>query len=143
MIRISARYHEPILGAITTEVPAVVLHCEAADRHSPSFLPSPPAITLAGVNDLWELHRISLDSHGWSVLGVGLLAGSISSFIAVWGLLGSDADTGTVLVVALGLVPRRHRQLPSDAVDPRRISVAIALKAIGPNMQRRGGAATV
>jgi undecaprenyl-diphosphatase len=52
-----------------------------------SFLLGLPAITLAGAKELWELYRIQLDSHGWSVLGVGLLVGSISAFAAIWSLM--------------------------------------------------------
>lgn len=52
-----------------------------------SFLLGLPAITLAGVKELWELYRIGLDAHGWSVLGVGLLVGSISAVIAIFTLM--------------------------------------------------------
>jgi undecaprenyl-diphosphatase len=79
MIRIWATNHEHHFGRNRNR--------GACCRHSPLFVRSLPAITLAGVNGLRELHRINLDSHGWSVLGVGLLAGSISTFIAIWGLM--------------------------------------------------------
>jgi undecaprenyl-diphosphatase len=52
-----------------------------------SFLLGLPAITLAGLKELWELYRIGLDSHGWSVLGVGLLVGSLSAFVAILTLM--------------------------------------------------------
>ena len=52
-----------------------------------SFLLGLPAITLAGVKELWVLYRIGLDAHGWSVLGVGLLVGSISAVIAIFTLM--------------------------------------------------------
>lgn len=52
-----------------------------------SFLLGLPAITLAGLKELWELHKAHLDAHAWSVLAVGLLSGSIAAFFAIWGLL--------------------------------------------------------
>ncbi|HEY8261227.1 MAG TPA: undecaprenyl-diphosphate phosphatase [Methylosinus sp.] len=52
-----------------------------------SFLLGLPAITLAGVKELYELHKAHLDAHGWSVLAVGLVVASISAFAAIWGLL--------------------------------------------------------
>jgi undecaprenyl-diphosphatase len=52
-----------------------------------SFLLGIPAIALAGLKEIWELHRAHLDSHGWSVLGVGLVVASISAFAAIWGLM--------------------------------------------------------
>lgn len=52
-----------------------------------SFLLGLPAITLAGLKEIWELHKIHLDAHGWSVLAVGLLVASISAFFAIWGLM--------------------------------------------------------
>jgi undecaprenyl-diphosphatase len=52
-----------------------------------SFLLGLPAITLAGVKELYELYKAHLDAHGWSVLAVGLVVASISAFAAIWGLL--------------------------------------------------------
>jgi undecaprenyl-diphosphatase len=52
-----------------------------------SFLLGLPAITLAGLKEIWELHKIHLDSHGWSVLALGLAVASISAFFAIWGLM--------------------------------------------------------
>jgi undecaprenyl-diphosphatase len=46
-----------------------------------------PAITLAGLKELWELHKAHLDAHGWSMLAVGLIVASLSAFAAIWGLL--------------------------------------------------------
>jgi undecaprenyl-diphosphatase len=45
-----------------------------------SFLLGLPAIALAGLKELWELHRSHLDSHAWAVLAVGLVVASISAF---------------------------------------------------------------
>jgi undecaprenyl-diphosphatase len=52
-----------------------------------SFLLAIPAVALAGAKELWELHRIHLDAHGWSILAVGIVVGALSAFIAVWGLM--------------------------------------------------------
>jgi undecaprenyl-diphosphatase len=49
-----------------------------------SFLLGLPAIALAGLKELWELHKAQLDAHGWSVLALGLLVASISAFFAIW-----------------------------------------------------------
>jgi undecaprenyl-diphosphatase len=46
-----------------------------------------PAIALAGLKELWELHKVHLDAQGWSVLAVGLVVASISAFFAIWGLM--------------------------------------------------------
>ena len=37
-----------------------------------SFLLGLPAIALAGLKELWELYKVHLDAHAWSVLTVGL-----------------------------------------------------------------------
>jgi undecaprenyl-diphosphatase len=58
---------------------------EEAARYS--FLLGLPAITLAGLKELWELRNAALGTYGWSVLGVGLLVASISAFVAIWGLM--------------------------------------------------------
>ena len=52
-----------------------------------SFLLGLPAIALAGLKEIWELHKINLDGHGWSVLALGLIVASISAFFAIWGLM--------------------------------------------------------
>jgi undecaprenyl-diphosphatase len=52
-----------------------------------SFLLGVPAIALAGLKELYELYKAHLDGHGWSILAVGILAGTVSSFITVWGLM--------------------------------------------------------
>jgi undecaprenyl-diphosphatase len=52
-----------------------------------SFLLGLPAIALAGLKELWELHKAHLDAQGWSVLAVGLLVASISAFVAIWTLM--------------------------------------------------------
>lgn len=52
-----------------------------------SFLLGLPAIALAGLKELWELHKIHLDWHAWSVLIVGIGVGAVSAFFAIWGLM--------------------------------------------------------
>ncbi|MDP9057733.1 MAG: undecaprenyl-diphosphate phosphatase [Pseudomonadota bacterium] len=52
-----------------------------------SFLLGLPAIAAAGLKELYELHHAHLDMHGWSVLAVGLIVGSISAFVAIWALM--------------------------------------------------------
>lgn len=52
-----------------------------------SFLLGLPAIALAGLKELWELYKIHLDPHAWSILILGLLVASVSAFFAIWGLM--------------------------------------------------------
>ncbi len=52
-----------------------------------SFLLGLPAIALAGLKELWELHKIHLDWYAWSVLIVGIGVATVSAFFAIWGLM--------------------------------------------------------
>jgi undecaprenyl-diphosphatase len=52
-----------------------------------SFLLGLPAIALAGLKELWELYKIHLDYHAWSILAVGLVVSSVSAFLAIWALM--------------------------------------------------------
>lgn len=52
-----------------------------------SFLLGLPAIALAGLKELWELHKLHLDWHAWSVLWLGIGVAAISAFFAIWGLM--------------------------------------------------------
>ena len=52
-----------------------------------SFLLGLPAITLAGVKELWELHRANLPLEGWAVRGVGLAVASLAAYFAIWALM--------------------------------------------------------
>ena len=52
-----------------------------------SFLIGLPAIFLAGVREIWILHKVGLTAMGWSVLVVGLMVASISAFAAIWLLM--------------------------------------------------------
>jgi undecaprenyl-diphosphatase len=72
-------------GSTLTAALALGLKREDAARFS--FLVGVPAIALAGLKELWELHRAHLDAHGWSVLAVGILVGAVSAMAAIWGLM--------------------------------------------------------
>ena len=72
-------------GSTLTAAHFLDLKREEAARFS--FLLGLPAITLAGLKELWELHKAHLDAHGWSMLAVGLIVASLSAFAAIWGLL--------------------------------------------------------
>ncbi|MCM2294178.1 undecaprenyl-diphosphate phosphatase [Allorhizobium sp. BGMRC 0089] len=72
-------------GATITAALALGFKREQAARIS--FLLGLPAIFLAGMKEIWELHKLSLDGHGWALLATGLIAGAISSTIAIWGLM--------------------------------------------------------
>ncbi len=72
-------------GSTLTAALALDFRREEAARFS--FLLGLPAITLAGLKEFYELHKSGLDSHGWSILFVGLVVASIASFAAVWGLM--------------------------------------------------------
>lgn len=72
-------------GSTLTAALALGFKREEAARYS--FLLGIPAIALAGLKELWELHKAGLDLHGWSVLAVGLIVASISAFAAIWTLM--------------------------------------------------------
>ncbi len=72
-------------GSTLTAALALIFRREEAARFS--FLIGIPAIALAALKEIWELHRPGLDLRGWSVLMVGLLTASISAFIAIWALM--------------------------------------------------------
>ncbi|WP_448952696.1 undecaprenyl-diphosphate phosphatase [Labrys neptuniae] len=52
-----------------------------------SFLLGIPAIALAGLHEIGTLLHAHLGADGWLILLVGLVAGSLSSFAALWGLM--------------------------------------------------------
>jgi undecaprenyl-diphosphatase len=72
-------------GSTLTAALALGFKREEAARFS--FLLGIPAIALAGGKEIYELHKAHLDSHGWSVLAVGLAVASVSAFVAIWGLM--------------------------------------------------------
>jgi undecaprenyl-diphosphatase len=71
----------------STLTAALMLGFERDEAARFSFLLGIPAIFLAGFKELWELHKLHLDHHAWSVLFVGIVVGSISAFFAIWGLM--------------------------------------------------------
>ena len=71
----------------STLTAALFLDLERAQAARFSFLLGIPAIAAAGLKEIWELHKAHLGVHGWSVLIFGLIVASISSFVAIWGLL--------------------------------------------------------
>jgi undecaprenyl-diphosphatase len=71
----------------STLTAALGLGFKRAEAARFSFLLGIPTIALAGVKEMWELHKAHLDAHGWSVLAVGLVVASISAFVAIWGLM--------------------------------------------------------
>lgn len=72
-------------GSTLTAALALGFRREEAARLS--FLLGLPAIALAGLKELWELYKIHLDLHAWSILAVGLVVASVSAFFAIWGLM--------------------------------------------------------
>ncbi len=72
-------------GSTLTAALALGFQREEAARFS--FLLGLPAIALAGLKEIAELHKAHLDGHGWSILAVGLVVGAISSVVTIWGLM--------------------------------------------------------
>lgn len=72
-------------GSTLTAALALGFKREEAARLS--FLLGLPAIALAGLKEIWELHKIHLDWHAWSILIVGIGVASVSAFFAIWGLM--------------------------------------------------------
>ena len=68
-------------GSTLTAALFLDLKREEAARFS--FLLGIPAIALAGLKELYELHKAHLDAQGWSILAVGLVVGSLSAFVAI------------------------------------------------------------
>lgn len=71
----------------STLTAALMLGFKREEAARLSFLLGLPAIALAGLKELWELHKIHLDWHAWSVLIVGISVASVSAFFAIWGLM--------------------------------------------------------
>ena len=71
----------------STLTAALFLGFKREDAARFSFLLGLPAIALAGLKELAELRHAGLDPHGWSVLILGLVVASLSSFLAIWALL--------------------------------------------------------
>jgi undecaprenyl-diphosphatase len=71
----------------STLTAALMLGFKREEAARLSFLLGLPAIALAGMKELWELHKVHLDAHAWSVLFVGIAVASVSAFFAIWGLM--------------------------------------------------------
>ena len=71
----------------STLTAALALGFKRAEAARFSFLLGIPAIALAGIRELWELHKAHLSLHGWSILALGLVVASISAFAAIWALM--------------------------------------------------------
>ncbi len=66
---------------------ALFLNFKREDAAQLSFLIGLPAIALAGLKEVWVLWRAHIPFDAWLHLGFGLLIGSISAFVAIWGLM--------------------------------------------------------
>ncbi len=71
----------------STLTAALLCNFKRTDAASFSFLLGIPAIFLAGVREIWILHKAGLAAEGWAILAVGLVVASISAFAAVWSLM--------------------------------------------------------
>jgi undecaprenyl-diphosphatase len=71
----------------STLTAGLMLGFERAEAARLSFLLGLPAIALAGLKELYELHKVHLGAYGWSVLFVGIVVASVSAFFAIWGLM--------------------------------------------------------
>jgi len=92
----------------STLTAALGLDIERATAARFSFLLGVPAIVLAGLFELWTLHKAGLTAHGWELLAIGLIAGSAASYLAIrWLLRYLEHHTAWVFAwyrVALGVV---------------------------------------
>jgi undecaprenyl-diphosphatase len=71
----------------STLTAAMFLDLERDEAARFSFLLGLPAIFLAGVKEIYELHKVHMPVHGWMILGVGVAVASVSAFVAIWGLM--------------------------------------------------------
>jgi len=72
-------------GATLTAALFCGMERETAARFS--FLLGLPAITLAGLYELYVLIKAGLSADGWITLLIGLLCASLTAFLAIYGLL--------------------------------------------------------
>jgi undecaprenyl-diphosphatase len=77
---------------------ALSLGFKRQDAARLSFLLGIPAISLAGLHELWILRSI-LTADGWLTLAVGLSVSSVSAFLAIWGLMRFLEHSSTWLLV--------------------------------------------
>lgn len=71
----------------STLTASLALGMERATAARFSFLLGLPAIVLAGLFELLSLRKAGLTGHGWGLLLLGLLSGSVSAYLALWGLV--------------------------------------------------------
>ncbi len=71
----------------STLTAALFLNFKREEAAQFSFLLGLPAITLAGLKELWHLYQAHLSAAAWSHLLFGLLVASLSAFAAIWGLM--------------------------------------------------------
>lgn len=71
----------------STLTAALFLDLERDEAARFSFLLGLPAIFLAGMKELYELHKAHLSAEGWMILSVGIVVASISAFVAIWSLM--------------------------------------------------------
>jgi len=71
----------------STLTAALFLNMKREEAARFSFLLGLPAIALAGMKELWVLHKAHIPPEAWSLLLFGIVVASISAFIAIWGLM--------------------------------------------------------
>ncbi len=71
----------------STLTAALFLNFKREEAARFSFLLGLPAITLAGLKELWVLMHAGLRVEDWLVLAFGLVIASVSAFAAIWGLM--------------------------------------------------------
>jgi len=92
----------------STLTAGLALGMERATAARFSFLLGLPAILLAGLVELVSLRHAGLHAHGWLLLALGLASGSVSAYLALWGLVRYLTDhTSWIFVwyrIALGIL---------------------------------------
>lgn len=66
---------------------ALFLNFRREDAAQFSFLLGLPAIALAGLKEVWVLYQAHIPLEAWQHLIFGLIVGSLSAFVAIWGLM--------------------------------------------------------
>lgn len=79
---------------------ALFLNFKREDAAQLSFLIGIPAIALAGMKELWVLVHAHISIDAWLHLTFGLVIGSISAFVAIWGLMRFLEKSSTWIFVA-------------------------------------------
>ena len=71
----------------STLTAALFLNFKREEAARFSFLLGLPAIALAGLKELWVLHKADIPPEAWSHLFFGIVVASVSAFCAIWGLM--------------------------------------------------------